>query len=441
MRMGTDVVVVGASVAGCTAALLYGRAGLTVTVLEKARDASAFKGLCGHFVLGGTAAMLRRTGLWDRMVEAGAVAGGIERWTGTGWATPPPDAPEAISLRRERLDPLLRKEAADTPGVEIVYGAAVDRLLTGGGRVTGVRTRDGREFRGRLVVGADGYRSTVAGLANAAVDTAPNNRFGMWAYYKGLPDASTRIWMLEPDVAITIRTDDDLAMLVAFPHKVRLPDFRSDRAASLEAFVAALPDAPSLAGAERVSPVIGMTDYPCVRRDPTPAPGLVLVGDAALTGDPQPAVGCGWAFRAAEWLVAETAAMMGGNPAGTASSASSAGPRGPAAVGGPAAAGERAGGSALVGSSAGLGGRAERRALAAYRRRLRFIVSHDRLARKAALAGPPDAMQRFLFRAAGGDPAVARRLYLLSMRAVPVSDVVNPLFLGRAALAARRTPA
>jgi 2-polyprenyl-6-methoxyphenol hydroxylase-like FAD-dependent oxidoreductase len=396
--MGTDVVVVGASVAGCTAALLYGRAGLTVTVLEKARDASAFKGLCGHFVLGGTAAMLRRTGLWDRMVEAGAAAGGIERWTGTGWATPPPDAPDAISLRRERLDPLLRSVAAGTPGVEIVYGAAVEGLLTDGGRVTGVRTRDGREFRGRLVVGADGYRSTVAGLADAAVDTAPNNRFGMWAYYKGLPAAPNRIWMLEPDVAITIRTDEDLTMLVAFPHKDRLPAFRADRAGALEAFVAGLPDGPALAGAERVSPVIGMTDYPCVRRDPTPAPGLVLVGDAALTGDPQPAVGCGWAFRAAEWLVGETVPALRGD-------------------------------------------RREQRALAAYRRRLRFIVAHDRLARKAALAGPPDAVQRFLFRAAGGDPVVARRLYLLSMRAVPVGDVVNPWFLGRAALAVRRAPA
>jgi hypothetical protein len=50
-------------------------------------------------------------------------------------------------------------------------------------------------------------------------------------------------------------------------------------------------------------------------------------------------------------------------------------------------------------------------------------------------------VQRFLFRAAGGDPVVARRLYLLSMRAVPVGDVVNPWFLGRAALAVRRAPA
>ncbi|GIJ59271.1 NAD(P)/FAD-dependent oxidoreductase [Virgisporangium aurantiacum] len=426
--MRSDVVVVGASVAGCTAAMLYGRAGLTVTVVEKARDASAFKGLCGHFVLGGTAAMLRRTGLWDRMVAAGAVAGGIERWTGTGWSVPPADAPEAISLRRERLDPLLRSVAAGTPGVEIVYGAAVEGLLTEGGRVTGVRTRDGREFRGRLVVGADGYRSTVAGLADAKTDTAPNNRFGMWAYYRGLSRASNRIWMLEPDVAITIRTDDDLTMLVAFPDKARLPAFRADRAGALESFVAALPDGPDLAGASRVSPVIGMTDYPCVRRDPTPAPGLVLVGDAALAGDPQPAVGCGWAFRAAEWLVLETApALRGGGGGGGGDGDGDGG-------GGGGGGGDRTGRPAPA--LRVRGDPAERRALAAYRRRLKFIVAHDRLARKGALANPPDAVQRLLFRAATRDPAVAARLYLLSMRAVPVSAVANPWFLAQAALRA-----
>jgi menaquinone-9 beta-reductase len=392
--MESDVVIVGASVAGCTAALLYGRAGLRVTVVEKQRDPAAFKALCGHFVLGGTRDMLRRTGLWDRMVDAGGVPGGIARWTGTRWAEPPADVPDAISLRRETLDPLLRSIAEQTPGVEIRYGEAVTALVDGG-----IRTRDRagaeRECRARLVVGADGYRSTVAGLAGAAADSAPNNRFGMWAYYRGLPHVDNRIWMLEPDVAITIRTDGDLAMLVAFPGKDKLPEFRTDRAAALEKFIRGLPAAPDLTGGERVSPVIGMTDYPCVRRDPTPVPGLMLVGDAAITGDPQPAVGCGWAFRSAEWLVDSTVpALRGQVPM--------------------------------------------RRAAAAYRRRLGFILGHDRLARQAALAGPMNPVQRMVLRAAGADPYVARRAYLMSMRAIPVSGLLNPVTLGRAALASRR---
>jgi 2-polyprenyl-6-methoxyphenol hydroxylase-like FAD-dependent oxidoreductase len=398
--MDSDVVIVGASVAGCTAALLYGRAGLRVTVVEKQRDPAAFKALCGHFVLGGTRDMLRRTGLWEAIVAAGGVPGRISRWTDTGWVAPPDGVPETISLRREVLDPLLRSIAARTPGVEIRHGEAVTGLIgsTGAG-VTGVRTRDragvARDHHARLVIGADGCRSTVAGLAGAAVDSAPNNRFGMWAYYRGLPHLDNRIWMLAPDVAITIRTDDALTMLVAFPGKDKLPEFRSDRAAALEKYIRALPDAPDLTGAERVSPVIGMTDYPCVRRDPTPAPGLMLVGDAAITGDPLPAVGCGWAFRAAEWLVDSTLPAL-------------------------------------------RGAMSMRRAGAAYRRKLGFIRAHDRLARQAALAGPTNPVQRLVLRAATVDPIVARRAYLMSMRAIPVSGLVNPLILARAVRAARR---
>jgi flavin-dependent dehydrogenase len=270
----------------------------------------------------------------------------------------------------------------------------VTELLTRNGRVEGVRA-GGHDYRARLVIGADGYRSTVAGLAGAATDTSPNNRFGLWAYYRGLPPVDNRIWMLDPDVGIIVRTDDDLTMLIAFPGKAALPEFRADRPAALETFIRKLPDAPDLTGAERVSPVIGMTDYPCVRRDPTPLPGLMLVGDAALTGDPQPAVGCGWAFRAAEWLVESTAGAL----------------RGEASM---------------------------RSAGTAYRRRLRFILGHDRLARQAALAGPANPVQRTIFRAATVDPYVRRRAYLFSMRAIPVSGLLNPVTLGRAAWSARR---
>jgi hypothetical protein len=140
-----------------------------------------------------------------------------------------------------------------------------------------------------------------------------------------------------------------------------------------------------------------MTDYPCVRRDPTPMPGLMLAGDAAIAGDPQPAVGCGWAFRGAEWLVDSTLPAL----------------RGAVSM---------------------------RRAAGAYRRRLRFIRGHDRLARQAALAGPMNPVQRTVLRAATVDPHVARRAYLMSMRAIPVTGLLNPVTLARAALAARRAP-
>jgi 2-polyprenyl-6-methoxyphenol hydroxylase-like FAD-dependent oxidoreductase len=42
-------------------------------------------------------------------------------------------------------------------------------------------------------------------------------------------------------------------------------------------------------------------------------PGLAFVGDAAMTADPLWAVGCGWAFQSAAWLVdCSTAALVSG---------------------------------------------------------------------------------------------------------------------------------
>ncbi|GAA1010449.1 FAD-dependent oxidoreductase [Acrocarpospora pleiomorpha] len=387
----------GAGVAGCTAAILYGRAGLRVAIIEKHHNISTHKALCGHFVLGGTQPMLRRTGLWEAMVDEGAAVGDVARWTPAGWAVPEPGLPECISLRREKLDPLLRTLAAGTPGVDLLLGRTVTGLLESGGHVTGVRVGD-EEIPARLVVGADGHRSPVAQVAGVAEDVAPNERFGLWAYYRGVVPrgpAASQIWSLDPDVGILVRTDDDLHMLVAFPAKARLADFQSDRAGALERFMASLPDGPDLSSAERVSKVIGTNDYPCVKRDPAPKPGLVLVGDAAITGDPTPAVGCGWAFRAAEWLVESTAPAL-------------------------------------------LDGRDLNEGITAYRKMLGFIVEHDRFSRQDALARPTNPVQKLINKAAHRDPKLARRVYLFAMRAIPASDLINLRTLLRAAWAATR---
>jgi 2-polyprenyl-6-methoxyphenol hydroxylase-like FAD-dependent oxidoreductase len=400
--MSYDVVIVGASIAGCTAATLYGRAGLTVALVEKHRSAATFKALCGHFVLGGAQATLRRTGLWDAMEREGAAVGRVANWTEHGWVVPDADAPACISLRRERLDPLLRRTVAATPGVDLFLGRTAVSLVWKDGRIAGVRTRDRggdeHELRGRLVVAADGHRSPVAAMAGVAEDVAPNERFGFWAYYRGVVPRGpgrNQVWRLDPDVGIVVATDDGLTMLVAFPSKARLEEFRGDRAAALEAFVAALPDGPDLSGAERVSKVIGTTDYPCVKRDPTPHPGLVLVGDAAITGDPTPAVGCGWAFRAAEWLVEATAPAL------------------------------RNGGDLD-------------RSLARYRKALRFIERHDAIGRQDARARPMNPLQRAIGIAAAHDRKVARATYLFAMRAVPVSGLLNPGVILRSLLVAWR---
>ena len=319
--MDYDVIIVGASIAGCTAATAYGRAGLRVALLERQRNPQAHKTLCGHFVLGGTHDVLERLGLWQPMLAQGAaVTTGIGVWTESGWIVPRPGngVPPAISLRRSKLDPLLREIAGGTPGVDLMLGhRVVDLVEDSTGAIVGVvATTDGADrttLRARLVVGADGHHSTVARLAQVAEDHAPNERFLFWTYYEGATmngPGDGQLWPIGQDRAVCIRVDDELTQVGIFPAKARLPEFAGDRLAAFDRYVERLPDGPSLAGARRVSNLIGTTDYPCIRRDPTPRPGLVLIGDAATASDPVPAVGCGWAFRSAAWLVDATAGPL-----------------------------------------------------------------------------------------------------------------------------------
>ena len=98
-------------------------------------------------------------------------------------------------------------------------------------------------------------------------------------------------------------------MLAAFHSKDGLADFKRDREAALLSSFASLPGV-DLSRAERVTDVIGTTDYPSITRRRMVRPGVALVGDAAMVGDPLWGTGCGWAFQSAEWLCDAIAAPL-----------------------------------------------------------------------------------------------------------------------------------
>lgn len=308
-RQDYDAVIVGASLAGCAAAIELGRAGARVALVEQRPNPAAFKRNCSHFIQASAVPTLERLGLLEPIVAAGAVRSRAHIWTPWGWLEAPPErVGYAVNLRRELLDPLVRDVAAATPGVELALGRAAHRLLREDGAFRGVvaRGRDGDEttLRGRLVVGADGRDSRIAELSGVATKTLPHGRFAYGAYFEGalpenFPDSS--IWFLDPDVAAAFPTDSELVFYAAMPTKERLPEFRRDPEAALVSFIASVPEAPPIREGRRASPVIGKIEMPNRVRGPV-APGLALIGDAALATDPLFGVGCGWAFQSAEWL-------------------------------------------------------------------------------------------------------------------------------------------
>jgi len=318
-----DAAVVGASLAGCTTAILLARAGARVALVEQRPDAEAYKRVCSHYIQSSAVPTLERAGLLEPMVQAGGLRSRGQIWTRWGWVLPSSESrvPSGVNLRRERLDPLVRRIAADTPGVDLMLGRTVTELMRDGGAVCGVAARDRHgetvTLGARLVVGADGRDTRVAKLSGVATKTVRHRRFAYGGYFDGpapagAPDAS--LWLLDPHMAAAFPTDNDQTFYAAMPTLDRLPEFREDPAAALVEFVAAIPDAPPIRASRIVGPVQGKIDMTNVAHTPT-APGLALVGDAALAIDPLWGVGCGWAFQSAEWLAdSVTPALQGLEP-------------------------------------------------------------------------------------------------------------------------------
>jgi 2-polyprenyl-6-methoxyphenol hydroxylase-like FAD-dependent oxidoreductase len=317
-----DAVVVGASLAGCAAAIQLGRSGLRVAIVEKKPDPTAYKRTCSHFIQASGVPPLERLGLLEPMEAAGAKRPKVRIWCQWGWIESPPErAPRGVNLRRELLDPLVRSTAAETPGVEMLLGWSAERLLREEGEFAGVAVRnpqgEEREVRARLTVGADGRDSRIAELSGVPVKTYPHNRFAYGGYFEGgapanAPDATA--WFLNPQWCAAFPTDSDLTFYAAMPTKERLPEFKRDPERALVSFLSDVPDAPPIREGRLVGSMMGKVEMTNRMRKPV-APGLALIGDAALATDPLFGVGCGWAFQSAEWLCESVRpALQGAEP-------------------------------------------------------------------------------------------------------------------------------
>ena len=312
-----DVAVVGASVAGCTAARLFAQTGASVALIERRSDPAAYKVVCTHAILPPSTKVMERLGLAPLLLERGALRTDLESWTPYGgWLRFPDDSLKGWGVTRETLDPLLRELAVKTPGVTFFPGRTVNEVLNERGRPAGVGAEDRkhrrREFRARLVVAADGRDSAIARLARVPGRVRPHNRFFYFAYWRGIKQAkpASRVWLLDPDGAAHFPNEEDRTLLVASYHRSRLAEVRADLEASYTRTVTTLPDGPDLSGAERSSKLLGKLEVPNVMR-PAAIPGLAFVGDAALATDPLLGVGLTFAFQSAEWLVDETSGALG----------------------------------------------------------------------------------------------------------------------------------
>ncbi|WP_198937835.1 NAD(P)/FAD-dependent oxidoreductase [Pelomonas sp. KK5] len=323
-----DAIVVGASLAGCTAAMLLAREGARVALVERHAQPEAHKHLCTHFIQPCALPVLQRIGL-DRLIEqAGGLRNGAEVHTPWGWIGQRLDSDEqgrplyGYNIRRLRLDPLLRETAAATPGVSMMAGRSALALLDGeGGRISGIETGhhggERRQLRARLVIAADGRHSELATLAGIQPRSSPNRRFGLFAAMRKVDlrrGSTSQMWFNGAEAGYIFPNEDGVAVVTLMAPQAQLGAYTAAPLEALKARMRAWPDAPQFHEAELAGPVLTVKDYPCLHR-PAQARGMALVGDAMISTDPLWGVGCGWAFQTADWLAdaATTAWRAGGS--------------------------------------------------------------------------------------------------------------------------------
>ncbi|QKG19909.1 NAD(P)/FAD-dependent oxidoreductase [Actinomadura verrucosospora] len=299
-----DVIVVGARCAGAAAALLLAGRGHRVLVLDRARrDADKLSTLYIHPP---GVDRLREWGVLEAATAGGAPPLERQRYWVADVRLDGPLPGTAYAPRRTVLDPALAGAAA-AAGAEVRYGCTVLGLVEEAGRVCGVRYRTpgGRVStdRCRLVVGADGMRSTVARLAGAGeYAVRPKLSCAYYAYWTGV-ETGFEQYQRDGHWIGAIPTDGGRTLVAAYFRQEEFERVRADAGAAYEHAIRAT--APELAlrlrAASRADRLYGTGDQRNYLRTAN-GPGWVLIGDAGHHKDSLTARGITDAFLQAELL-------------------------------------------------------------------------------------------------------------------------------------------
>jgi menaquinone-9 beta-reductase len=298
-----DVVIVGARCAGAVAAAVLARAGRDVVVLDRARFPSDT--LSTHVLFGGGVDVLKDIGAWEKiaardpayMRELDLTFDG-EVHVREPWGAPEGSSSDYVWCIPRPIQDAALVETAREHGADVREGWEVLDVLWRAGRVAGVRAKDEtgevHELRARLVVGADGRRSTVAARVGAwRPYRASKNGRGLVFRYVDDPRAGT------PDAERLHQWRDGESFCMTFPSAPQprmvalvmgpasdVARARKDPEGTWAEFGRRHPGwAKRIEGATNLSKLRSTADVPAYFRSSS-GPGWALAGDAGHFKDP-----------------------------------------------------------------------------------------------------------------------------------------------------------
>ncbi len=288
-RMESDVVILGAGPAGTAAAAHLGTLGVRRVTLVDRHDFPRDK-TCGSGISPKGIEVLKELGVWAD-VEPHAyritglrlvTPGGRESWQSGG------DKAQAVVCHRRVLDHVLLKRALSR-GVTFVPHFDATETIEEGGRVRGIRARDGREVRARYVLVAGGSHCRV-GLPEMRPRRVIQAIMGWWDDVPFRPHHVEMVFdrMIEPYYG-WLFPESDRRVNIGITYE----DGPEKKKNARELFAQFLDKhyGERLRGATQVG---GFKGHPVVwsyRIDKLTAPGRVVIGEAGLMTHPATAEG------------------------------------------------------------------------------------------------------------------------------------------------------
>ncbi len=298
MRGRTDVLIAGAGPAGSALAIRLARAGIGVTLVERATFPRPKP--CADYLGPESLRLLDQLGVLAAAEQIGRPVIGTTVYGPKGAqfsgrladasTDHPPFRPTGLAVSRTALDALLA-EAAVRAGATLLERATVSDLIQAGNTVTGLTVQDSHGRRhtlgADLTVGADGLRSVVARRAGWFRTFRPK-RMAFVAYLNGIDNLTDQVELhvgTEGYVGVNRLGGERANVALVVPCR-QLKDLQGH---SWPFFVEALSRFPGLTGRLPTLTAPGpltVTGPFAVRSKQIVGNGLALVGDAAEFFDP-----------------------------------------------------------------------------------------------------------------------------------------------------------
>ena len=313
-----DLIIVGAGPAGATAALYARRCGLKTLLLDRARFPR--DKVCGDALSGKSVRILRDLGLLEQVGSLSGVAihtitfgspGGTEIDIDLSRSSRQ-DALTGFVIRRQVFDAFLFEQARHAADA-CVEAFTVRDLIRKDGWVCGVRGTHARgpestEYRGRIVLGADGFGSIVARRAGLYRHESRHCIVALRCYYQGVKGLTDQIELQFVDEVIPgyfwiFPLEDGRANVgIGMVHE-QIKQQRIDLRTALRGAIESARFRDRFAGATPLEDPVGWNLPAGSRHRKIYGDGFMLLGDAAGLVDPFTGEGIGNAMYSARHAV------------------------------------------------------------------------------------------------------------------------------------------